>query len=169
MGTFIVAGIVFVLALIYWIKEIYAETFSEFLACFAISIMIATFSTFFVFLPALVADTSQADPTKTSIYAIKDNSDIGGNFSLGFGTVDEEQYYYFVTEDKKGFKSIEKAPVEDSRMQELEIAQPYVKEYKHRYDSAFARFMYGEYSGEESYEFYVPKNTVTTEYTVDLE
>jgi hypothetical protein len=113
--------------------------------------------------------TEPVETTKQNIYALKDNTEIHGSFSLGFGTVDDEQYYYYVTKDAQGFKKICKLKTSESVIKEENISQPYIQKREYRYKSSFARFMFGEYSGVVTYEFHVPKRTVTTQYKVDLQ
>lgn len=118
--------------------------------------------------PLSLLQREPVDPHKTEIYSIKDNSTTKGSFILGSGTVDEDRYFYYVVEEN-GFKSVYKTKVEESKMKEGDIKQPYVLTYEMQYKSAFARFLYGKYTGEKSYEFYLPENTITTDYKIDLE
>lgn len=119
-------------------------------------------------LPTFILQSEPIDPHKTEIYSIKDSSRVQGRFVLGSGTVKEDQYFYYVVE-KNGFKSVDKAKVENSKMKEGDVEQPYVVTYEMQFKSAIARFFYGKYTGEKSYEFYLPENTITTEYKIDLE
>ncbi|MGL3988396.1 hypothetical protein ACSHMG_19015 [Bacillus [licheniformis] CMCC 63516] len=120
------------------------------------------------FIPAFFLQDEPVNPHKTEIYSIKDNSNTKGSFILGSGAVDEEQYFYYVVE-KDSFKSVDKAKVKDSKMKEGDIEQPYVVTYEMQFKSAIARFFYGKYTGEKTYEFYLPENTITTDYKIDLE
>ncbi|WHM14867.1 hypothetical protein [Bacillus velezensis] len=113
-------------------------------------------------------ETKTVDPHKAEIYSIKDNAKTSGSFVLGSGAVGEKQYLYFVKE-KDGFKTVSKAAVEDSKMKEGKYAKPYVLTYDVQFKSAFARFFYGKSTGFEAYEFYLPEDTITTEYKIDLE
>jgi len=119
-------------------------------------------------LPTFILQSEPIDPHKTEIYSIKDSSRVQGRFVLGSGTVKEDQYFYYVVE-KNGFKSVDKAKVENSKMKEGDVEQPYVVTYEMQFKSAIARFFYGKYTGEKSYEFYLPENTITTDYKIDLE
>ncbi|MED4579071.1 hypothetical protein P9480_09945 [Bacillus atrophaeus] len=119
-------------------------------------------------IPSFCIETKPVNPHKTEIYSIKDNAETSGSFVLGSGTVDEKQYLYFVKE-KDGFKTVSKAAVEDSKMKEGKYAKPYVLTYDVQFKSSFARFFYGKSTGYEEYEFYLPEDTITTEYKIDLE
>ncbi|KQL18830.1 hypothetical protein [Cytobacillus solani] len=169
MGLIILAVIVGTAAAVLLAIEIHADSFGEWFVSAMLGFMIGLLTLLLGILPSFVYDTSPATPSKQEIHAIKDNNEVHGNFALGFGSVDEEQYYYYVIEDVEGFKSIEKTKVSKSKIKEDANDQPYILTYKHRFNSAFARFMYGEYSGSYSYEIHVPKNTITTEFNIDLE
>ncbi|CAM3635988.1 hypothetical protein [Mesobacillus zeae] len=146
-----------------------ADDFVEWLLSVVLGLCIGAGSLAIGIIPAFVASTTPANPIEVEIYAIKDNSEVQGQFSLGYGSVDEEQYYYYVTESNDGFKKIAKAEVDNSALKEESIDNPYVVVYENKFDSAFMRFMYGDYNGSNTYEFHVPNNTITTDYNVDLE
>ncbi|MGF9741931.1 hypothetical protein ABEX06_00380 [Bacillus safensis] len=118
--------------------------------------------------PSFFLETKTVEPHKTEISSIKDNAKTNGSFVLGTGTVDENQYFYFV-EEKAGFKTISKASVEDSKMKEGSYAKPYVLTYDVQYKSPIARFFYGKSTGKNTYEFYLPEDTITTDYKIDME
>lgn len=114
----------------------------------------------------------ETEPTKLeeiSIYALKDNNSVQGEFFLATGYVDEKMYYFYTTKDEEGFLQINKVSVDDGKIKETDISEPKVIVYGERYKSKFARFMFGEFNNEKVYKFIVPKNTVTTEFNVDLE
>ncbi|MCA1184548.1 hypothetical protein [Bacillus licheniformis] len=117
---------------------------------------------------AFCIETEPGNPYKADIYSIKDNAKTGGSFVLGSGTVDERQYFYFI-EEKDGFKTVNKAAVENSKLKEGDYEKPYVITYDVQFKSSFARFFYGKSLGYKTYEFYLPINTITTEYKIDLE
>ncbi len=169
MGIYILWVIVTVVATLLAAREILAEDFMDWCASALIGLVFGVIAMVVAIIPAFTVSTSPVPTHKQSIYAIKDSNEMHGNFSLGFGSVDEESYYYYVTEDSNGFKAVKKLKVSSSKIKEENIAKPYVQVYEQRYNSAVARFMYGEYSGDESYAFHVPKHTITTEYKVDME
>ncbi|MCY9057878.1 hypothetical protein MOE81_08050 [Bacillus inaquosorum] len=95
---------------------------------------------------------------------------VSGNFVLGSGIIDDTQYFYFVSE-KEGFKSVHKVKAEASRVKEGDYKTPYVKKYGYEYTNKLVRFMFGDSPPfkDSSYDFFLPKNTVTKEYKIDLE
>ncbi|MED2979508.1 hypothetical protein P4284_22875 [Bacillus swezeyi] len=167
MGLFLLSIIVAVIFAGYFIFEIGYDIINFFVGIlFGLVVGVLVFLV--GVLPAFLLHSEPVDPHKTEIYSIKDNSTTKGSFVLGSGTVDEDRYFYYVVEEN-GFKSVDKAKVEDSKMKEGSIEQPYVVTYEMQFRSAFARFFYGKYTGEKSYEFYLPENTITTDYKIDLE
>ncbi|MEX5835853.1 hypothetical protein D070_13405 [Bacillus velezensis] len=168
MGLTILSIAVAIGVAIFIIKSVGCGEFIDYVFGVFIGIIFGICTLLVLFLPAFFIQTVPTNPHKTEIYSIKDRSKTSGSFVLGSGTVDEEQYFYYVTE-KDGFKTISKAPVEDSKMREGSYKQPYVITYDRQFKSSFARFFYGTGAVGSSYEFHLPKDTITTEYKIDLE
>lgn len=169
MGIITLSLLVAVFVAIVVIKDTYGYVeFFDFLLGIFMGILIGAVVFVFAAIPAFFLETETVDPHKTEIYSIKDNAKASGSFVLGTGTVDENQYFYFV-EEKAGFKTISKASVEDSKMKEGSYAKPYVLTYDVQYKSAIARFFYGKRTGKNTYEFYLPEDTITTDYKIDME
>ncbi|WP_434786882.1 hypothetical protein [Bacillus velezensis] len=169
MGIIILSLIVTVVVAILAIKDSwYFIDFFDVLGGIFIGILCGVGVFLIAAVPSFFIETKTVDPHKAEIYSIKDSAKTSGSFVLGSGTVDEKQYLYFVKE-KDGFKTVSKAAVEDSKMKEGEYAKPYVLTYDVQFKSAFARFFYGKSTGFEAYEFYLPEDTITTEYKIDLE
>ncbi|KLK98061.1 hypothetical protein XJ18_17685 [Bacillus pumilus] len=119
-------------------------------------------------IPMIFAEMHAVDPVKTEVYSLKDASETSGRFVLGSGTAQEVPYFYYVVE-KDGFKSIDKAVIGASKIREGSYEKPYVLTYDVQYKSAIARFFYGKSTGLNTYEFYLPENTITTDYKIDME
>ncbi|QJC97163.1 hypothetical protein HC660_26890 [Bacillus mojavensis] len=168
MGLYILVCLAAITVFIIFVCNAYYPEFIDYLFGAFLALIAALIVFLIAVIPSFFAETKAVNPHKTEIYSIKDNAKTSGSFVLGSGTVDEEQYFYFVTE-KNGFKSISKAAVEDSKMKEGKYMKPYVVTYDMEFKSSFARFFYGKEASRESYEFYLPENTVTTEYKIDLE
>lgn len=117
---------------------------------------------------AFAFETTPVKVSEQNIYALKDNSKTGGSFFLGIGNINEERCFFYVVNTEKG-KRIETKLVDKSYIIETDDEAPKVVTYKKRYKSAIARFLYEDMNGEYEYRFYVPKNTITTEFEVDLE
>lgn len=100
------------------------------------------------------------------ITALKDSSNVEGSFYLGSGYIDEEQYYYYMTDTNKG-KKMEKVLAEDSYIKEVD-GEVKLDIYELEYNFIGKVLMFFNSSGYE-YIFNVPKDTVTTEFNVDME
>ncbi|MED0863758.1 hypothetical protein [Bacillus safensis] len=120
------------------------------------------------FIPMNFAEMHAVNPVKTEVSSLKDTSETSGRFVLGSGTAQEVPYFYCVVE-KDGFKSIDKAVIGASKIREGSYEKPYVLTYDVQYKSAIARFFYGKSTGLNTYEFYLPENTITTDYKIDME
>lgn len=104
-----------VIALIVWgillIKEdkydpITVEVFWGSLVAF---IILGCVAGAFIALPfSEVAETApkipEGEPYSIELVALKDNSAVNGNFFLGTDTIDEDQYYFYLTKTEKGIQ-----------------------------------------------------------------
>ena len=99
------------------------------------------------------------------ITALRDNSDMEGSFYLASAYVDEEQYYYYMTNTNKG-KKMDKVSAEDSYINETDET-PKVDVYDLEYNFIGKVLMFFGSSGHE-YIINVPKDTVTTDFNVDM-
>ena len=103
-----------------------------------------------------------------SISALEDNSTVKGNFYLGSGYVDEElKYYYMVSE--QGGKKFSYAEADKAVIYEG-YKKARVETYTAVYKSDIAKFLFfsKDTPHSDQYKFYVPKDSVTNEYNVDL-
>lgn len=168
MGLLILLGIVFIVTFIWAWIDTYGEFIGSVIAGAVASIVLFVIAVVIVLVTPF--ETHKVLEETVSVYSIKDTSKINGQFVLGSGTIDEKQYFYFVSE-REGFKSIGKVKTDFSRIKEGNYKKPYMKKYKYEYDNKFVRFMLGKtvFIKENSYDFYLPENTVTQEYKVDLE
>ncbi|MGM9987597.1 MAG: hypothetical protein ACI35O_10260 [Bacillaceae bacterium] len=137
-----------------------------------ISVASVVISFFLFFTAGALFEYEIYEKEKIDIYAIKDNTEINGQFALGFGNVNEESYFYYIEEDN-GFKLVKKIPTAESKLKEENVDQPHIIKYGSRYKSNFAKWLFGEeftllFEGYK-YELHVPKDTVTTEFDVNLE
>lgn len=113
------------------------------------------------------ANTETVAVSEKPIYALKDGGQIGGSFFIGTGTVEEEQYFFYVTDKGEG-KTIDKQLVEESTVIEDNNRHPEIVKCDERFKSGFVRFMFGDYMGDATYKIYVPEGTVTTDFTIDM-
>lgn len=143
-------------------------SFPEYVVAILFGVLFGVVASLIAYIPAIYAEMHAVDPVKTEVYSLKDTSEASGRFVLGSGTVQEVPYFYYVVE-KDGFKSIDKAVIGASKIREGSYKKPYVLTYDVQYKSAIARFFYGKSTGLNTYEFYLPENTITTDYKIDME
>ena len=100
------------------------------------------------------------------ICALNDSSNIEGVDYLFSGYINENMVYRYVIETDKG-KHIEELDADRGYIKEGDY-EPMVKYHYYDFEKDWHRWFAYRMFTESYYEFYVPKNTVTTEYNVDL-
>ena len=100
------------------------------------------------------------------IYALNDSSSIEGQNYLFSGYVDEELVYRYVIDTDKG-KYIEEIDAYNAYINEGNY-NPMVKHYSYEFEKKWHKLFAHTLFVSDYYEFYVPENTITTEYNVDL-
>lgn len=165
--TFVVTTLVAAWGLIRWAGYPYVDSI-DYLMSVGLGLLVGVLVSLIAYIPANHVEMHAVDPVKTEIYSLKDTSETSGSFILGSGTAQEVPYFYYVVE-KDGFKSIDKAAIPASKIREGSYEKPYVLTYDVQYKSAIARFFYGKSTGLNTYEFYLPEDTITTDYKIDME
>lgn len=121
-----------------------------------------------VLIYAFSADGESYKSETYEISAIKDNSNVSGRSYLGTGYVNESQYYFYILETEKG-KKMNKVHIGDAYLNEGDYT-PYVDVYDYKYKSKFAQWLYGKNKYDDyEFVFFIPEDTVTTEFNVDME
>ena len=108
------------------------------------------------------------------IYALKDNSSISGSFFLGTGSIDEDDYYYYVTrEEGKGY-IVNRIMVGGSTYleylttEDCEYKEPCLVYFYTKWESKTLRFF--AWSPSNWRTFYIPEGSIIENYyEVDLE
>lgn len=110
------------------------------------------------------------EPTSIELVAVKDNSSINGSFFLGNGTINEDQYYYYLTETSKGIVqqkiNIDKNIVYLRYIKEGET--PRLEEQTTRCESDVLYFL-SSWTTKTEYYFYIPEGSITNDFVIDLE
>ena len=120
------------------------------------------------------------------LVALRDNRDVKGQFFIGSGNIQENNYYYYAYYDD-GDIVTDKVPASNSRIREVSDKEPCLEVHNYRVplkkqeSLAFKLFYLGFISDEngggifdgilnskEFYRFVVPKGTVLQNYEVDL-
>lgn len=102
----------------------------------------------------------------TKIIALKDNQNVNGSFYVMGGYVNENLYYYYVTETELGCK------VEKIRACDVYIKYTDDRTHIEKYEGEFANdtmYLWGFPVCDYRYVIYCPEGTVTNEFKVDLE
>lgn len=97
-----------------------------------------------------------------------DNTSIQGRKYLFSGRIDGELVYRYIINTEKG-KHIEESEIDNAYIKEGDY-KPMVKEHTTDFKKDwYYLFCFPLFSGADNYiEFYVPENTVTNEYNIDL-
>lgn len=107
--------------------------------------------------------------SQENIYALQDNGEIHGSFFLGSGTVDEVNYYFYITEGPMG-KSIEQKNIDYCFIDDSLSAdeQPYMSKIVIESDNFFAKTCLFT-NKTNVYVFHIPKGSIIENYRIDLE
>ena len=111
-------------------------------------------------------------PTKTElvdtqkIYALADNSSIEGRQFLFSGYIEEKMVCRYVVNTSKG-KHIEEVCACRSFINEGDY-EPKVETYQTKFKSSWYYIFATDWFFDLEYRFYVPENTVTNSYSIDL-
>lgn len=100
------------------------------------------------------------------IYALNDSLGVEGGYYLFSGYIDGDLKYRYVVDTDKG-KHIEEVDADYGYIKEGGY-EPMVKHYYYDFEKKWHSWFAYKLFVEDYYEFYVPENTVTTEYNVDL-
>lgn len=108
------------------------------------------------------------------LYALKDNSNISGSFFLGTGSIDEDDYYYYITrEEGKGYSVNKRSTggftyLEYLSAEDCEYDEPCLVYYHDEWENKVLRFF--AWSPINWYTFYIPEGSIIENYyEVDLE
>lgn len=105
----------------------------------------------------------------TYITALKDNSELSGKSYLFSGSINEDQYYYYMKKSEDGGLIQNKIKSEDVTLYESNTEIPrierLVKIESYKGNIYFKDFQIKSFK----YKVYLPKNSITREYNVDLE
>ena len=116
------------------------------------------------------AETVPVESTTQELIAIQDNRDIEGRGSFISRSVETNGYYYYLVETEKGIK-LNKQSTNSSYIKYLEEGEtPYVEiltfDYKNK---KLNEIFWGPCVKNDEYIFHIPKDSVITEYKIDLQ
>lgn len=108
------------------------------------------------------------ETSRINIEGLKDNSNINGSFVLGSGTINEEQYYYFMKKTSFGLQ-MDKIEALRVPLKESNNESPALVTLKERLNNKWNNLFWVGRTGNEITYLVVPEKTVTKEFTVDME
>jgi len=104
--------------------------------------------------------------TEQEIFALTDSSTIEGYHFLYSGQIDGDLVYRYVIETEKG-KHIEEISAEHAYIKEGDYT-PTVKIHDIKFAKDWYSWFAYDFLFDDYVEFYIPENTITTEYNIDL-
>ena len=121
-----------------------------------------------VFSPqTLYGDVYVKEQYRYNISAVEDNRDLAGRIYYRSGFINQELYYYLIKENDD-YKEIARIPANKTRIIETNEEVPkviYYAEYFSGTDRLVDRWTFGH----DYYELYIPEQTVSTKWNIDLE
>ena len=113
---------------------------------------------------------SKGEPVKTELVALEDGNGIHGSFYLGHGHVESNQYYYYLTKTPKGITQ-SKINVNQNevylRPDEF-TGTPYFVKQEYKCGNEFINFLASGLLETTEYYFYIPPDSITYSYNIDL-
>ena len=109
------------------------------------------------------------EPQKVELVAMKDNSTINGNFFLGSGSINEDQYYFYLEQTNKGIQKKKVKADHNTYLNYIENDDtPYLLIQKTRCENDII-YALSHKCYDVEYYFYIPDGSITNEFSVDLE
>ena len=117
-----------------------------------------------------IAETVPVESTTQELIAIQDNRDIEGRGSFISRSVETNNYYYYLVETEKGIQ-LNKQLTNSSCIKYLEEGEtPYVETLTFDYkNKKLNEIFWGPCIKNDEYIFHIPKDSVITEYKIDLQ
>lgn len=103
----------------------------------------------------------------TEIYALNDNIGAQGKFFLGSGHVNGDAYYYYIEETDVG-KHIASIPANNAYICESNSETPRIEMQQMCWEKSWVKWILITNWFETRYMIYIPENSVTTDFNVDL-
>lgn len=142
---------------------IFLSTIAGTLLGFLLSLLVAAFGSEIPMAP-------EGEPVKTELIALEDGNGIHGSFYLGHGYIESDQYYYYLFETPKGITQ-SKINVDDNKVYlrpDEFIGTPYFIAQKYKCENEFIYFLSGGLLETTEYYFYIPPDSITYSYNIDL-
>lgn len=119
------------------------------------------------FLAQTYASTTESQSSSQKIIAMSNTSSISGGGAI-FVTISSEDEYRYMTLSEDGSMQMSKISSDStSIVEDADKDSASLETKPHVFDNELLRFLYGD-TAYNTYTFHVPKNTVSTEYSVDV-
>lgn len=113
------------------------------------------------------ASTTEAQSSSQKIIAMSNTSSISGGGVI-FVTISTDDEYRYMTKSQDGSMKMSKISSDHaSVMEDADKNSASLETKPHVFDNSFLRFLYGD-TAYNTYTLHVPKNTVSTEFSVDV-
>lgn len=175
MFWLILGGLTIIFLIIYYIYNFHYEmNIIEYIVVpISITIFVFIISLFFLGFTSAIcgAFTNNVEYNKTqeiNITALKDNSNVYGSYFLFSGYEKEKLYYYYSAETKYGYK-IDKIDASNAYIK-YSNEQPKIEIYSPEFTNSIVEFFaLAPIFNDLRYIIYVPENTITNEFVINLE
>lgn len=147
----------------YAIPLVLLSTFAGTVVGVLLSMLVAAFGSEIPMIP-------EGEPVKTELIALEDGNGIHGSFYLGYGHIESDQYYYYLTETPKGIIQ-SKINVDDNKVYlrpDEFTGTPYFVTQKYKCGNEFINFLSSGLLETTEYYFYIPPDSITYSYNIDL-
>ena len=172
MFWFVLGFIGFMVVLIFIVRNSWEDLRSKIELSVAGFILSMCFS-FLLFIAAsiIMSYFAQMDYTMVSdvkITALKDNQNVTGNYYIVSGCTNEDLYYYYATETELGYK-VKKVSALNTYIKYADTdGETHIEKYEPRFANDVVNW-FAFPKTDCKYTIYCPENTITTEFSVDLE
>lgn len=104
------------------------------------------------------------------LIALQDNVSANGEFFLGSGSIDSENYYYYMYSIESGGLKQDKVSASSVTLFYLEDAneKPRIVEFEKEYKGLLSIALNNAIKERSTYEIYIPKGSITEEISIDL-
>lgn len=110
------------------------------------------------------SDITEYYSRRANITSIKNSSEVGGNFTLGCGNIEQTEYYYYYYKSVDGYVRGKK-PVNETFIVEDSSDKPHVEVEMTHFESKSGLFTYHDEENSK-YKIVVPKGTVVNKFEV---
>ena len=168
MLWFIIAAIVAVSVIIYWIRddvfdagELWGLGFMLFFAVIAIALIVALLSSA---IAEECADKTYSVAEDIDIHALQDNITTEGSFFLGSGHINDELKYFYVAETDLGY-TVKNVDADQSYIQYTD-GRCHIEKQVYTFNNWFVRLIAIPIT--DRYIIYIPEGSIINNYSVDL-